>query len=331
VIIAKLQSLSELLPPDVREVVAKLGRLCVGRSGKPIDTEKITIALHGALKGTDEALQVALMEAQAKVKGADYEREGRVEAQAAAEAQLDELRRAVAERKLALGGSDKIIQKRHNDVAVAKAAQRSAMAEIKAVAGKKRQLEAAEKDAYEPLRDEPAAGPDGSKRLTVLRKVGKVYGFHNELLSVAPAILKKELDKRRTFDNLVMRQLEVEFRRNVGSLNSEIQDKEQILAERASEVQAAHAAWINAKEEQKNGARALSQAEEALAAGKVALSEAQRRVRTFPTDMRKSLRNFSLAKARLDKFRDGPLAKFEKSLKPPVPEDDDHTEAENLQ
>merc|ERR1712050_449017 len=119
----------------------------------------------------------------------------------------------------------------------AKAQQRFAEFEIKQVEGKRKQLENVEKDALQFLKEEAAVGPDGQKRLKMLRQVGQAYKFHPELMQVLPSVFKKELDKRRTFDNVILQHFEVEFAKHSCDSQQTLVDGVETVGERASAVQ----------------------------------------------------------------------------------------------
>merc|ERR1711920_584314 len=88
-------------------------------------------------------------------------------------------------------------------------------AEMKAAETKKRELQEVEKSSYRPLKDARMSGSEGRKQVNDLCKVGKKHGLHRELLSIAPAIFRKELEKRQTFDRLVLDNLGKQFEKHV--------------------------------------------------------------------------------------------------------------------
>jgi len=264
----------------------------------------------------EKALEAQRGKAQAVVEGAEVEKEARAAAQSTAESQLCDLKQAVADQKAVVADSAKAIEEQKAAVQAARAAQRGAEAEVKGSESRKRQLETVEKESYEPLKDSAVAGASGQKRLATLRKFGRDHGFHKELLAVLPAILQKQPDKRRTFDGLCMQQLEVEFARQAGSLDTAARDSEMLVARREDELQAAQDALQEARERQRTSVRELAAAEAALEAGKKSIVEAKRHVRRLPADMKLAERQFVLAEARVEKFRKGPLAAYQKALPP---------------
>merc|ERR1711964_261558 len=90
---------------------------------------------------------------------------------------------------------------------------------LKTVIKKKERLEATQKKAYGPLKEVRAQGLNGEKRLKDLRKVGKEFGFHQVLLNTMPAILRKQPDRRQTFDGVAMQQFDTEFAKHFNKLD----------------------------------------------------------------------------------------------------------------
>lgn len=175
-------------------------------------------------------------------------------------------------------------------------------------------MEVVAQESYEPLKYAPADGPEGAKRLAGLRRAGKAYGFHKELLSIAPVILRKPLDSRHTFEDLVVRQLASEFAKNATSLDTNIKDSEQAVQECADQMQTAEEELAAAKLAHKKATQELRITEAAEIEARQSLADAKTCVRKFPADLKRSERSLAQAEARLAKFRCGPLAAFEKTL-----------------
>merc|ERR1712060_209626 len=112
---------------------------------------------------------------------------------------------------------------------------------------------------YGPLKEASAGGAKGQKQLKNLCKIGKDFGFHEVLVGALPAILRKQPDKRRTFDGLAMTHLEAEFEKQKANLDSAIQNEEASLAERSTAVRVAHDSVANAKEQQQSSAHAVEE------------------------------------------------------------------------
>merc|ERR1712048_1200827 len=94
---------------------------------------------------------------------------------------------------------------------------------------KKRELQDVEENVYRPLKEARMKGSAGQKQVSGLCKVGKKHGLHRELLSIAPAIFRKELEKRQTFDRLVLQNLGEQFEKHVDACDSKKQGSEQLL------------------------------------------------------------------------------------------------------
>mmetsp|Transcript_38603 Transcript_38603/g.120124 ORF Transcript_38603/g.120124 Transcript_38603/m.120124 type:complete len:384 (-) Transcript_38603:202-1353(-) len=314
-IIARLQAAGEL-PESLQLLLRRLDRGLVAKGKRHISEEAGTSILGKAVRGVESTLEDQERTARAAVHGAGAEEEARAAAQAAAEAQLCDLKQAVVEKKAELTESGKAIEEQKAVVQAARAARSSAEAEVRGSEARKRRLEEVERDSFEPLKDSPASGAGGQKRLTTLRKFGRDHGFHAELLSVLPAVLRRQPDKRRTFDGLCLQQLELEFAKQASSLDAAARDSEMRVARQADELEAAQAAMQEAKERQRTATRELAAAEAALEAGKKSVAEARRHAKRLPADRKLAERRFSLAEARVEKFRRGPLAAYRKAAPP---------------
>ena len=154
------------------------------------------------------------------------------------------------------------------------------------LAGKRKELETVEKDVFGPLKELAAEGPEGQKQVAALCKFGKQHEFHKELINVVPATLRKQPDKRRTFDCVVVEQLEREFAKHAAKVDASMWDGERAVVECASNVELAQAELNNARAERKRNAQAVTASERALAAGRQELVEVRQAIRRIPRDIR---------------------------------------------
>merc|ERR1739848_936288 len=148
-------------------------------------------------------------------------------------------------------------------ITAAKSSQKKALVTMKGTQARKHRLEAAEKYSFGPLKETIAKGADGQKRLSILRRAGKEFGFHEEMMKVLPSVLKKEFDKRQTFDGLVVERLDKEFEKHSGVLDTQLEECETVERECSSSLQAAQSEMQAAQEEQKAQVKALAEAEKA--------------------------------------------------------------------
>lgn len=144
-----------------------------------------------------------------------------------------------------------------------------------------------------------------------LRKIGKELGFHEVLLDAAPAVLRKQPDKRQTFDGITLDQLEKEFSKHTVVLDAAFLGEELALQQHCAAVQQAHESLSNAEDELRESANDLEHAEKAFTVAKAKLAAAKKEVRGFKPDMRRATRDLRCALNRLSDFRSGPLAAFE--------------------
>merc|ERR1712232_1395259 len=177
---------------------------------------------------------------------------------------MGDVRREIAEKKVSIKEAEREISAQKADVDNAKMQHRLAEGEVKQVESKRKQLENVEKDAFQYLKEEAAVGPDGQKRLKMLKQVGQAHKFHPELMQVVPSVFKKELDKRRTFDNVILQHLEVEMAKHSSDLQQSLMDGAEAVGECVSAVQDAQQQVLRAKEDYKQRGRELRHLETTL-------------------------------------------------------------------
>lgn len=314
-IIGKLESLDEL-PDSMRKMLGHLRQGLAAKGRRHIDRVSGTVILGKALKSAEKALQDAHEEAQAANTGAEAEKAARAAVALEAEAAVVVLSQAVRDAKAYVGTAGKALGARLEDFKAAKAAHKSAEAKVKVVEQRKQELQSAEQEDYEPMKLAPAGGAEGQKHLSTLSKAGKAYGFHKDLVDVMPAVLRKQPANRRTFDGLVLQQVEVEFARGIGSLDVAVKEGELAAVERACEAQAAQERVALAREEQLRAGKVAADAEASLTAARRSLLEARRLLRGFPAEARRRAKAVGIAEARLAKFLAGPVAAYAKALTP---------------
>jgi len=308
--LGNINGISDALRNDIKRRGAALVR---GRNLR-VGQEVATQTLSALSKEVEAELQAALQAAHVKIKSADEDKQARADAEVAAEARLAEVKQQLVNQKVALRKTEKALETNKEQIKSATVAQKLTEVQLKTVYNQKRKLESVQKDAYDPLKAAHAEGTEGQQRLSLLRKTGKAYGFHSEMLGVLPLVLKKQLDKRQTFDGLVTQYLDVEFARNLGSLAAKAEEGELSIADRVSQLQQAQEALQNAQEDKKQNTTALADAEASLAEGKEVLAEARRRSRTFPADMKKAVNELTAARSRSDRFRNSTAVAMAKAL-----------------
>merc|ERR1712178_469797 len=104
---------------------------------------------------------------------------------------------------------------------------------------KQDELVYAEKTLYAPFKIAPVKGAKGQKQLKGLCQVGKECGFNDVLVNCLPAVLTKQLNKRRTFDALAIQQLDKEFSKLKNNAEADVVCKEASLAAKGDALQAA--------------------------------------------------------------------------------------------
>lgn len=184
-----------------------------------------------ALSGTEQQLESALAEAKEKVEGAAADRDSREAALEAAEANVATIQQSLIDAKASLKDVASAAEAARKDLKSLSAAHKVQAGELQAAASRVQRLQAAEQEIYKPLKEAAKAtfGPEERKQLNSLRKVGKAFGFHDTLMESVPSVLKKQLDKRRTFDNFVMGEMESAFLKQFEAMEVEMREHKDIF------------------------------------------------------------------------------------------------------
>mmetsp|Transcript_41314 Transcript_41314/g.74694 ORF Transcript_41314/g.74694 Transcript_41314/m.74694 type:complete len:464 (-) Transcript_41314:240-1631(-) len=302
----------EELPKDVREMLTGLVDSLGAKDGQihPLHVSASTM-LGDALADTEGKLKGLLTAARAKVNGAAADKEARAEALQAAEDNLPLLKEALADKKAAVTVAGKAIQAAQRDVQVCKAETKTATSALKEHTKKMDHLKQTEEESYGALKEAAALGSQGQKQLKTLRRVGREFGFHEVLLEALPAILKKQPDRRRTFDNSALTHLESEFQKRACKIDTDIKSHQAALDAKEAAVKAAEEAVAFAEEQKTASLEELAAAEAGLAAGKQALKDARKQHQHFDSDSLRAVRELSRIEARYHAFATGPLAAFQ--------------------
>jgi len=295
------------LPAGMRVKLPGLVQKAVAGKNGP-EQEPVLALLEDTLAEAEDQLLDTLRTAQSAVDGADDDRESRDAAVVGTEAKLADLKRELAEAKKTLKGSEKAIGTSRGTLEETKTSYKCSGSELKTLQVKRTKLEFVAKDVFEPLKFSPAGGATGQKQVKSLCKTGKEFGFHEVLLGTLPAILKKELDKRRTFDGLALKQLDGEFSKCTETFGNAIKDVEASVGEKATAVQVAQDALAAAKLQQQTSARAIGDLEKDIDKCKQDLQDARSRLKSHKSDARKSIVELSRSKGKLIAFRKGPLS-----------------------
>jgi hypothetical protein len=182
-----------------------------------------------------------------------------------------------------------------------------------AEAGVVAQLEAVNKNAFQPLRQASVQGSTDKKKLLLLQNVGKRLEFHDVLLNTTmPKVLMKRLEKRQTFDRFVLDQVELEFDKKRLQLENSLQDQES--AKRALETVAFVAKQNMVDSEQQRSAKftKLKEAEASLKSFKKSVLLARRALKNIEIELLAISDNLSRTEVRLDAFCNGLSCAFQK-------------------
>lgn len=308
---------AEELSPKIRETLSGLVSHSLGvDDGLPPQYRQAAITLvREALASTERRLEEELCEAQKKVDGAQMDKEAREGAVVEAEVHLNDLKNTIIESKIAIKESNTSMGTSRKSLKTLQGALKCSQDQLSTIAAKVEQLHHVERDAYQPLKGTPAQGRKGQEQLKCIQKLGKDFGFQDALLGSVPGVLKKGLDRRRTFDGFVMSQLEREFMKHYTEMEGKLKEGKEELQEHTNAVQEAQALVDDSGHSLKESNQRLDEALVAVSPSKKALMQARQHVRKFESDMQKYARDLALAQARLDDFRSGPLDAFQELVK----------------
>lgn len=227
-----------------------------------------------------------------------------------AETQLQNAKQAVQDHKTTLKETSKYIVTKTKALASASAERKSVSQDVKLAEKECHQLQQVQEKTYQPLKEAVTVGSTTRKQINLLCKAGQKVGFHQELLSIAPAVLKKELARRQTFDQLVLRSLDSEFSKRSQALLSKLQENRQSLDEQERAMDETQQAVQSAKETVKETGRKISEAEKAVETSKKSVSLIKKKAKTLPSMLKQAGRRYEQVSGRYAKFRSGPLATY---------------------
>lgn len=305
------------LSPRIRETLSDLVRHSLGlENGLPSQYRDAALTMvREALASIEKRLEEELQKAQSKVDGAQEDKEAREVAVTHAECHVIDLQNAIVESKVAIKESNTSIGTSRKSLKALQEVQKSSQEKLHALARKVDQLHNVEQAAYQPLKEAAAQGREGNAQLKCIRKLGKDFGFQESLLESVPGVLKRTLDKRHTFDGLVMSQLEREFMKHYTDMEVKLNEGGKELQEHTHAVQEAQALLEESGKSLEESSRKLDEARADLPPSRKSLTEARQNARRFESDLQRHVRELAQAQGRLDAFRSGPLAAFEELQK----------------
>ena len=294
------------IPKDVQKVFREAKR--AAQSAKKGDHEK-----SASLLGTVMAKVVNIFEEEKRIARDGLEKAKEEEKsislqQLEAETQLKNAKQSVQDFKLKLKESNKSISIQSKALTAAFAERKSAVQEVKLAEKECQQLQDVQVKIYQPLRE--CCGSASRKQINMLCKAGQKVGFHQELLSIAPAVLKKELSRRQTFDQMVLKSMDSEFAKHSMALQSKLEDNQNNLNEQERAMEESREAVALSKETAKRASRQIADAEAQVESSKEAVSQVKKKAKTLPSLLKQAGRKYERASGKYAKFRSGPLATY---------------------
>ena len=299
------------IPKDIQKTFREAKR--AAKSAKKGDHEKSATLLGSVMAKVVNAFEEEQRSARDGLEKAKEEEKTLSLEQVEAETQLKNAKQAMQDFKLKLKESSKNIVVQTKALAAASAERKSAIQDVKLAEKECQQLQEVQVKTYQPLRESRESSGSGAairKQINMLCKAGQKVGFHQELLSIAPAVLKKELTRRQTFDQMVLKSLDSEFSKRSQALQSKLEDNQESLTAQERAVEETREAMALAKETVKQTGRQIAHAEALVESSKQSLSQVKKKAKHLPSMLKQAGRKYEQTSGRYAKFRSGPLATY---------------------
>jgi len=334
-IIKKLDALAVVPKGEVQTL--KRQAMKAARSRRQAEQGNAPSLLGRVISAVATALDNDVRQAQAAEDEAKNQHHARLAEQGEAELRFKVSKQAVLDGKLQLREAERAVIRENKAIAAVKVEKKTVAEEVKVMDVEKKHLQQVAETIYKPLKEASMDRNAAQKHVRQLCKAGQKLGFHKELLMVMPPVLRKELERRQTFDKTVVRSLDNEFAKHAQSLQSKLQENELALHQQDEALHEKQSALAEAKAACKATARGLADAKSAVEKGKKAIALAKRSVRKLPAAVKQATRKLEQAQKLNDKFRKGPLATYLKfrpakyvteSDTEPEDDDEEHNEEE---
>ena len=304
-ILERVEKMCKALPKEAQGALREAHK-AAKKAFKGQDHEKSADLLGSVIQKA-----VRFFEEEMKTARDDLERAQEAEQSVAAEqleveTQLKDARQQVLDFKAKLKESTKCIAKKSHALSEASYERKSVVQELKLAEKEFQKLQDIQEKTYQPLRE----GSASRQQISQLRRAGEKVGFHEQLLSVAPEVLKKELSRRQTFDQLVLRSLDAEFSKKSKGLRSKVEENQQSLQDTDRVLDETREQVLVAKETVKETSRKILESEALVESSRKSVSIVKKKAKSLPSVLKQVNRKFEQASGRYAKFRKGPLATF---------------------
>jgi len=328
-IVAGLDGAGELSKDTLSEFASLIGWhfgvQCFDVAAKDSSVKRLSEALHEV----EEKLVHAVGVLQAKAEIAGLENRDLESTTAIAQAKVTASKQAWAENKLTLKAIMKEMDSARHEIHAAEKARKYSASQLQAHAKRTECLHTAQ-STVEPLKAVAAKGSDGQKRLRALKKVGADFGIHSVLLDTMPAVLKKPPERRESFDNIAISQLEVQFNKQNTALEVERDTLMAKLEACSIRVKVAYDAILSVQERKSVVMQLIDDANKSVEASKAELALTQQRAKAFQVVVEEESVQLESLKSRLNAFRRGVVVAFKELQEATVPMAEAHSISEGV-
>lgn len=328
---------AETFPSPVLEMLGSnlTDSLGVAKETRHPFQEKVVTMVGEVLQSVEAAKQAAVAEAEAKLGEVTAVKEERETAEKAATDELAAKEEVTSTATTAAQEAALALTTAEEALAAAEAGRAAGMAAQGADEKKKGQLETILASNYMPLKEGSVEGSKTRGMLASVMALGQEFEFDGTLLDTLPTAVAKAPGDRGTFDNLVVEQLEKEFKKCVADLEAKIAAAEPARKEHDAKVAEASAEVEKAKASDQEQKAALEAAKAAQKEALAAMKEAAKTVKQTGPEMKEATAALASAEAGLKAFRESPLAAYKALLErpefvpeEPAPEEEEEEKAE---
>jgi len=300
------------LPEKVRAMLAGMvrGSLLSYKDHRRACQDEVVEMISSALVGVEERLLREADEAQAKVQSSDTDQARRSEARQEAESRLSELKETAQQTAAAREQGAAALERARLELGRAVAAQEDGNSELAALVLRRERVEEAERDACAPLKERAAGAGEERKLPAALRILGKWFKIDESLVVALPGALRMEPHERTPADVAVVDQVHEHLLAMMTDLSARIADAEPVRAKQAADVEAARVVFDRAKEAWQRSGTDCDEAQARADEASVQVRAAKEATDGFCAEVKDLVESRNASKARLDAFRNGPLAAF---------------------
>jgi len=271
--VAKTVGHSSILPEATCHMLSTAVRqsLGVGKDARHPFQTTVVGWIGESVRSSEAALNDQVADAAAQVAAAESEQEGKVAAEKAAQAVVDDKDATVHQKKDDLKACHEARQLAKTGLKHAERAQADGDRALSEAKKNKADVEAKYSEVFLPLKE--GCPEDAVAKMKVLSKLAASYEMESGMMNSLPSVVEKSMADRGTFDNMVMEQLGAALQKQIADFGKQLSDGAPEQSARANAVQAAKDGLDAATAAEATAASAVAEAQAAAKEAKKVLAE----------------------------------------------------------